>query len=281
MLAPTSTFTRDGLYVEQFVPTTPPLGVVVVTHGYAEHCGRYRELDEVIVAAGWAVVAYDVRGHGKSAGTRGYIERFDEYLTDLDAMLASARTLVPPGAPLVLLGHSHGSLITLRRLCAGTPAGVVAAIVASPFLRLRLAVPAYRKVLAAIASRVAPKLAQPNALRVEDLTSDRGKQQERIADTLCLGIATARWFTEAARAQQEVAATASKITVPVTWLVGGDDPIADPAQSRAVADMIAGTDYHDLKGLKHEVFNETTRAHVFDLVTAALATARSATASRA
>ena len=276
MLAPTSTFTRDGLYVEQFIPTTPPVGAVVVTHGYAEHCGRYRELDEVLVTAGWAVVAYDVRGHGRSTGTRGYIDRFDQYLTDLDAMLAAARTLVPTGAPIVLLGHSHGSLITLRRLCQGTPQGVVAAIVASPFLGLRLAVPGYRKVLAAIASRVAPRLAQPNALRVEDLTSDPVKQRERLADTACFGVATARWFTEAQRAQQQVAATASKIAVPVTWLVGGDDPIADPVQSRAVANTVARSDYHDLKGLKHEVFNETTRAHVFDLVSRALVTARSA-----
>lgn len=261
-VAPTTTTTVHGLYVETFQPATAPRGVVVITHGYAEHCGRYREVAHVVTRAGWAALAYDVRGHGKSPGPRGYIDRFDIYLDDYIAMQRTARTLAPD-KPVVLLGHSHGSLITLRALCDGRPAGVAAAIVSSPYLALRLAVPGYKKLLARVASKVAPKLAQPNALRVEDLTSDPVKQQERIADTLCFGVATSRWFTEANAAQDHVAGHADRIEVPTTWLVGGDDPIADPAQSRRVADCVRGADYHDLAGMKHEVFNERDRARVF------------------
>lgn len=272
-LAPTATPTLAGLYAETFVPAGTPKGLVVITHGYAEHCGRYRELANVIVAAGWLAVSYDVRGHGKSPGVRGYIDQFDTYLHDLRAVLAEAKKLVPAGAPVILLGHSHGSLITLRALCDDRPPDVKAAIISSPFLGLRLKVPAYKKLLARVASRVAPKLAQPNALRVEDLTSDKQKQQERVEDKLCFDIATARWFTEAAEAQDYVASRAGRIAVPTTWLVGGDDPIADPARSRDVAAKVPRADYHDLRGLKHEVFNETTRADVFAEVTRALASA--------
>lgn len=272
-LTPTSTPTIGGLYAEQFVPAGTPKGVVVITHGYAEHCGRYRELAHVIVNAGWAALSYDVRGHGKSPGTRGYIDRFDMYLDDLAAMQAAARNLVAKDAPTVLLGHSHGSLITLRALADEHPPAVKAAIVSSPYLALRLAVPGYRKLLARFASRVAPKLSQPNALRVEDLTSDKGKQDERLADKLCLDIATARWFTESSQAQDYVAAHASRIKVPTTWLVGAADPIADPARSKAIAANVPGADYHELVGLKHEVFNETTRGQVFAEVTRVLASA--------
>ena len=272
-MTPTATPTLGGLYAEQFVPKTAPKGVVLITHGYAEHCGRYRELAHVIVNAGWAALAYDVRGHGQSPGTRGYIDRFDAYLEDLTAMASAARTLAPAGAPLVLLGHSHGSLIILRALADERPVDCKAAIVSSPFLALRLQVPTYKKVLARVASRVAPKLAQPNALRVEDLTSDKLKQQERLADKLCLDIATARWFTEAAAAQDYVASNAARIKVPTTWLVGGADPIADPVRCKEVAKRVPNATYHDLVGLKHEVFNETTRGEVFAHVTKALASA--------
>lgn len=274
-ISPTATPTIGGLYAEQFLPAAgAPKGVVVVTHGYAEHCGRYRELAHVIVHAGWAALSYDVRGHGQSPGVRGFIDRFDAYLEDLAAVQAAARKLVPDGAPLVLLGHSHGALITLRALCdEHPPAHVRSAIVSSPYLALRLAVPGYKKALARVASRVAPKLAQPNALRVEDLTSDPAKQQERLADKLCLDIATARWFTESSRAQDYVAAHASRIKVPTTWLVGGADPIADPARSRTVASQVPGATYHDLVGLKHEVFNEISRGQVFTEVRRVLASA--------
>ena len=271
-IPPTATPTIGGLYAEQFLPSGPPRGVVLVTHGYAEHCGRYRELANVIVGAGWAALSYDVRGHGQSPGVRGFIDRFDEYLEDLAAMQAAARALAPEGAPLVLLGHSHGGLITLRALCdERPPRDVKAAILSSPYLGLRLPVPAYRKLLARVASRVAPTLAQPNALRVEDLTSDPAKQQERLADKLCLDIATARWFTEALRAQAYVATHASRIKIPTTWLVAGADPIADPARARVIASQVPGATYHDLVGLKHEVFNETSRGQVFAEVRRVLA----------
>jgi lysophospholipase len=272
-IAPSSTPTIGGLYAEQFLPSGTPKGAVVITHGYAEHCGRYRELAHVIVKEGWVALSYDVRGHGQSPGVRGYIDRFDAYLEDLAAVHKAARALIPADAPIVLLGHSHGSLITLRALADERPLDCKLAIVSSPYLALRLAVPGYRKLLARIASKVAPKLAQPNALKVEQLTSDKQKQEERLADKLCLDIATARWFTESLAAQDYVASHATRIKVPTTWLVGGDDPIADPSRSKAIAARVPGAKYHDLVGLKHEVFNETTRDQVFAEVVRALASA--------
>jgi acylglycerol lipase len=272
-IAPTQTQTIGGLYAETFVPPGTPKGVVVITHGYAEHCGRYHEVAHVIVNAGWAALSYDVRGHGKSPGERGYIDRFDTYLNDLTAMQAAAKKLAPDGAPMVLLGHSHGSLITLRALAGERAPAIKAAVVASPYLALKLAVPGYKKLLARIASRVAPKLSQPNSLRVEDLTHDKQKQAERIADKLCFDVATSRWFTESSAAQDYVAEYAGRITVPVTWLVGGADPIADPAQSRMVATKTPCATYHDLAGMRHEVFNETERGTVFTELTRALASA--------
>jgi lysophospholipase len=270
---PTRTSTIDrGLYAETFAPTGPPRGTVLITHGYAEHCGRYREVAHVIVNAGWAALAYDVRGHGHSPGERGYIDRFATYLDDLAAARAAAQALAPD-QPLVLLGHSHGSLITLRALCDDRPPAAAGAVLSSPFLGLRFAVPGYQKLLARVASRLAPKLAQPNTLRVEDLTHDPAKQAERTADKLCFDIATARWFVEATAAQAFVAEHADRVRVPTTWLVAGADPIADPAQSRRVADRIRHATYHDLAGLRHEVFNEIERGKVFSELTKVLATA--------
>jgi len=272
-IAPTRTPTLSGLYTEQFLPAGATKGVVLVTHGYAEHCGRYREVAHVIVDAGWTVMTYDVRGHGQSPGPRGYIDRFQIYLDDLGAMTRAARELAPD-KPFVLLGHSHGSLITLRALCdERPPQNIKAAIISSPFLALKMPVPGYKKVLAKVASRVAPKLSQPSHLRVEDLTSDLEKQKERLADKLCFEIATSRWFTEAADAQAFVAAHASRIAVPTTWLVGGADPLCDAARSKVVAARVPGAKYHDLVGLRHEVFNERTRGKVFAEVTRTLASA--------
>jgi alpha-beta hydrolase superfamily lysophospholipase len=267
----TTTIDVDGgaLYAEAFLPKGPPRGIVVVTHGYAEHCGRHRELAHVIVNAGWAALTYDIRGHGKSFGPRGYVDHFSRYLDDLSRALATARTLAP-GAPAVLLGHSHGGLVTLRALCDGRPPDVVCAIVSSPWLATRRPVPAYQKLLARVASRVVPKLAQPNGLKKDVLSHDAAKEQERLADKLCHDVATARWFTEAMAAQAYVRDHAQRIPVPTTWLVGADDTLADPAESRRIASVVGSASYHEFPGLLHEVFNEVDRARVFSELTRAL-----------
>ena len=267
--------TNGELHGEAFIPSpasavpTAPKGIVVVTHGYAEHCGRYREVANVIMAAGWAALTYDVRGHGKSPGVRGYVGAFHEYTDDLRAVMKVARGLVPAPAPLVLLGHSHGSLITLRAACDGVDAKTL--IVSSPYLALRMAVPGWKKLLAKVASRIAPKLAQPNGIKADQLTHDKEMQRIHDADPVNFSIATSRWFVESSKAQDEVAANAPRITLPSTWLVGADDPLTDPAQSKRVASSMKNADYHELGGFLHEVFNEVDRAQPFELLTKTLA----------
>jgi lysophospholipase len=275
---PTRTFTIPRpdatLHAEWFAPKGTPRGLVVVTHGYAEHAGRYREVANVLTSVGAAVLTYDCRGHGKSSGRRGHADRFDQYLDDLDAAITWGRGecahLGVTDPRLVLVGHSHGSLITLRAISdASRATGAVAAAVASPFLALRMQVSPVKKTAGKLVAKVYPGLQMASGIKIEDLTSDEGKLAERRADTLCNDVATAGWFVEATAAQEFVASHADAIRIPTLWLVGGADPIADPTRSRAVADRVrnATVEYHDLAGLKHEVFNERTRGDVFGLLT--------------
>jgi lysophospholipase len=269
-LAPTRTvtFSSSGgttLYGEWFLPEGEPRGLVVVLHGYAEHCGRYRELAHVLHRTGSAVLTYDMRGHGQSTGQRGHIESVSDYLDDLEAALGQAEALLGRALPRVLVGHSNGSLVTLRALVDDQRRPeVVGAAVCSPFLGLRVPISRVKVAAAHLTSRVAPRMSMSNEIRIEDLTGDAGKLAERRADTLCHGVATARWFTEARAAQQHVYDHASNLTVPTLWLVSGADAIADATCSRKVADRVrAPIAYHDLAGLKHEAFNESDRARVF------------------
>jgi alpha-beta hydrolase superfamily lysophospholipase len=279
-IEPTKTMTiAGGLYAEAFLPAVSPKGVVLITHGYAEHCGRYREVAHVIVNAGWAALSYDVRGHGHSPGARGFIEHFDMYLDDLRAAADAARQLAP-GMPFVLLGHSHGALITLRALTSDRPPQATHAILSSPYLELQLKVPGYRKLLARFASKIAPGLDQPSHLRADQLTQDPEKQAEWAADKLNFPTANARWFTEASDAQRYVAEHADRIQIPTTWLVAGADPLCVPAATKRIAARVKHATYHDLVGLRHEVFNETERGKVFAELTNVLAQCAASSAAQ-
>lgn len=273
-LEPTETFrfcSQDGtdLYGEWFAADQPRAAALIM-HGYAEHCGRYREVAHVLHRLGVAALSYDMRGHGRAAGQRGYIDTFSDYLDDMDAALAElSQRSADRALPRLLVAHSNGSLVALRALAdpARKPAGVAAAVLSSPFLRLKMAVPAPQQVLGRVASRWAPRLSQPNKIQIEHLTSDPGKQAERRADPLCHDVASARWFTATQEAQDHVADYASRIDVPTLWLVAHDDRVVDAAQSRVVrARLRAPSVYHGLVGLQHELFNERDRGRVFHLL---------------
>lgn len=242
-----------------------PRGIALVLHGYAEHCGRYREVAHVANNLGHAVVTFDFRGHGRSSGQRGHIDRFTQYLDDADAGLAELRQRAGE-LPLLLIAHSNGGLVALRWLADAvrSPAGAYAAVLSSPFCGFEIQVPPLKALLGSIASRLMPSLSLPNELDPSQLTSDPERQRAREVDTLCHDVASARWFTEAGAAQRWVLDFAHRLSVPSLWLVAGADQLADPDAARAVHDRVRSPSrYEDLAGFEHEVFNERDRASVF------------------
>lgn len=85
---------------------------VIVVHGIFEHGGRHAFLAEGLAQRGYASHVIDLRGHGRSDGPRGSIDRFDQYLADLAAFF-SHMAQSAPAAPLFLFGHSMGGQIVL------------------------------------------------------------------------------------------------------------------------------------------------------------------------
>ncbi|RMH42437.1 MAG: alpha/beta hydrolase [Deltaproteobacteria bacterium] len=266
---------RDGtaLYVEWFDAATDAApGLAIVLHGYAEHCGRYHEVARVLADLGMPTLTFDFRGHGKSDGARGHVDHFREYLDDVDAALRELdRRAGDTSLPVLMLGHSNGGLVALRLLADPTrePNRVRAVVLSSPFLGLAAKLPLWKRQLAVVSGRYAPRLSMPNEIQIDDLTHDPDKLAARRADTLCNDNATAGWFTAALRAQRYVYDNAVRIEVPTLWVVAGGDRLADPAATRAVhARLRAPSVYREYPGWHHEVLNEVDRQRVFDEIRA-------------
>jgi alpha-beta hydrolase superfamily lysophospholipase len=92
-----------------------PRAILQIAHGAAEHARRYDRVGRFLSGHGYAVVASDHRGHGATAASTGGYGVVGEHgwramVSDLRAIGDQARAR-HPGIPLVLLGHSMGSML--------------------------------------------------------------------------------------------------------------------------------------------------------------------------
>ncbi|MFG2138117.1 alpha/beta fold hydrolase [Streptomyces sp. NPDC048650] len=92
-----------------------PRALLQIAHGAAEHGRRYARFARFLAGHGYAVIASDHRGHGATApatGGRGVVgeDAWRAMVTDLKG-IGDHAAAAHPGVPLVLLGHSMGSLL--------------------------------------------------------------------------------------------------------------------------------------------------------------------------
>jgi acylglycerol lipase len=86
-------------------------GVIMVVPGFNAHSGYYEWVAEQFVADGLAVYAVDLRGRGNSDGERFYVETFENYVHDVEAVMAIVKSR-ESGLPIFMLGHSAGGVVS-------------------------------------------------------------------------------------------------------------------------------------------------------------------------
>lgn len=251
---------RDGTRLSYLLSPHPEArAALLFIHGYADHAARYTHVFDWLWSRGYTCAAVDLRGHGRSEGHRGYVERFERYIDDVEAAVTALVERFTD-QKLVLVGHSMGGLVVLTYLLRH-PEGIEGAVLSSPFLGLKLQVPKVKELAGRLMSRVWPTLGLPSGLTGKDLTHDVGFADAYDADPLVFKDATARWFTETQRAQRDMLRTAGQITTPTLMLQAGSDKVVDPETSRHVYELLGATDkeWRSYDTLYHELFNELDR----------------------
>jgi alpha-beta hydrolase superfamily lysophospholipase len=261
-------------------PVDAPSAVVVIAHGASEHALRYERFAGELNAAGIAVVAIDHRGHGRTGASTGVglvgPGGGPALIADLHEVRLQAETQFP-NVPLIVFGHSLGSLITLaylvehsRGLAGAVLCGFAADIDAtdamgellSGFAELR-----DESAAAILAANNAPF--EPARTPFDWLSRDAAEVDAYIADPYCGDNNPISFgylidvFDIVAPAVTEL----SKIECPVLVIAGDQDPAAGMgAFASGMADAVSAAGVRaDLKlyeGARHELLNETNRDEV-------------------
>jgi len=255
--------TGDGLqlYAQGWQPETEPEGIVCLVHGLGEHSGRYAHLAAFLNQAGYALLAFDLRGHGKSEGQRGHAPSYETLMEDISYLLEEAAKRYPDRSHF-LYGHSLGSAAinyTLHR--RPQLAGV---IVTGPVFRPAFEPPAWKLTLGKTTYNLWPTLSMSNELDRQALSRDPKVVRAYDNDPLVHDRLTARFGIDFLQAGLWALEHAAEFPLPLLLMHGSADRITSAQASREFAAK-AG-DLCTLKiwdGLYHEIHNEPEKEQVF------------------
>ena len=253
------------LYYQVWRPAGPDqtiVGTMLVTHGLAEHSDCYQKFAEDVAAKGWIVFVWDLRGHGRSEGKRGYVNRFQDFAYDLDAAIRYVKSqFAPRGLPLVLFGHSMGGLVTLQNLVLLSPSGVSALALSSPALGLSLEIPKLKEKGARWLAEWLPKMTLHNEINFDDLVRDENMVRQYKADPLRHDKVSPRLFLGMMEGFEDIKKSAPDIHLPTIMQLAGREKVVNTPASESFFDKLGSKQkqifiYADSM---HEIFNDLDR----------------------
>jgi len=258
-----SIHTQDdiNLYALDWAPQGEPKAVVCLLHGLGEHCSRYDHVARALNQAGYAMLAFDLRGHGRSGGPRGHAPSADAFLEDIDHLFVQAEKRYP-GKPRFLYGHSLGGILALyyclRRKQDISGLVSTGAGLRSPLMEQKLKV-AFANTMAAIL----PTMTLATGLNTEHLSREPQVAQDYRNDPLVHYKASLAMASSTIRAAQWTMEHARELTCPLLLMHGSADQLTYPSGSQEFSRRVSGSCSLRLwDGLYHEIHNEPEKEQV-------------------
>lgn len=253
---------RDGLemYAHGWKPEKPK-AVVALIHGHGEHINRYQHVAEAFTRAGYAIQAFDLRGHGQSAGSRGHTTDYDTLMNDISDFIVDSKNRYP-GLPVFLYGHSMGGNQVINYVLR-TPQGLKGVIATGPWLKLAFAPPAAQLLMAKLLNNIVPSFSLASGLSQEALSRDPEVVRKYANDPLVHDKISVRLYTSMYGNGLWALEHAAELKIPMLLMHGSADKLTSAEASREFA-KIAGklVTLRIWEGFYHEIHNEPEKVEV-------------------
>lgn len=244
-----------------------PKAVVQLIHGLGEYATRYEDFAQALVAAGYAVYAGDLRGHGQTG-----VQQWGGDLSKLGtlgpggvrATVAGIRQLSAiardehPHLPLVLLGHSLGSLFAQKILNAA----------ATDYDAAVLSGTAFRTLRHMNSAPLNKRFRHLGTTGAEWLSRDPAVAPAFVADPLTFDAQAAKLFGIADGLRLLGTPTRLAKDLPLLIQIGSDDALGGPKSVQLLAAAyrkqggLTDVTVDIYEGGRHEMYNETNRVEV-------------------
>jgi alpha-beta hydrolase superfamily lysophospholipase len=241
-----------------------PQAVVLLIHGLGAYTGRWEALGKFLSGHKLSAYAIELQGFGNAPGPRGHIDSFALYYQDILQLRAFIQKS-HPRLPVFLLGESMGGLMAFN-LAVAQPVLFRGVILISPVFKsiLKFPLPVYLQTFAALLYQ--PSKTVPLPFTSAMCTQDEAFQRKLDADPCELRVASAKLLIGILLEQLHSSAAAKKLTMPVLFLLSGQDEFGDEKTSRRMFASLPAPD-KTLVGypsLRHALSIELGKEKVFN-----------------
>jgi len=259
--------TTDGLKLhgQGWEPDAEVNAVVCLVHGLGEHSGRYDHMAEAFNRDRYALLAFDLRGHGKSEGKRGHAPNYTLLMSDIEKLLNEA-TVRYPNRPRFLYGHSLGGNLTIHYVLKQRPP-LVGVIASAPLLRLAYKPSVWKNGILRGMQAIRLNLSMPSGLDDTALSRDMNVVRTYRNDPLTHDLISTRLAVDMLRYGQWNLNHAAEFPLPLLLMHGEADRITSATATAEFAKKVDRS--YTLKiweGFNHELHNEPEQQQVFDYV---------------
>jgi alpha-beta hydrolase superfamily lysophospholipase len=257
-------FRNVNIFYQYWVPDKPPRAVLLLVHGLADHSSRFQTFVEYFVGRGYAIAALDLRGHGKSSGTPGYVDKFSDFVADLEIFFRHVRDDFKT-SKIFMVGHSVGGTVSTS-FAISHQSELAGLILSGPVLKPGASITRTQILMAKTLSMLVPRFGVA-PLEAGGVCRRPEIVQSYIDDPLVYhGKISARLGAELINTLESgLPPKLREITLPILVMFGSEDRLSNPAGSQLLYDSVKSSDktLQEYKDLYHEIFNEPEREQVY------------------
>lgn len=284
----------DGLKLSVLVKESVvvPKGIVVISHGMAEHKERYIPFINFLSENGYIVFIHDHRGHGKSIKDKNDLGYFYDdtgkgIILDLHQIINYAKNIYS-NLPIYLFGHSMGSMVVRKYLkeydneidklvVCGSPSKNKAASLAILLVKILIKIKG-KKYRSALVNKLAfanyNKNFKDSHSENSWLCSNNEEVQKYDNDNLCGYIFTLNGFFNLFLLMKDIYSKKGYLVqnqkLPILFIAGALDPVIINEKDWQYAQKFLNrVGYLNINcklypNMRHEILNELAKNNVYN-----------------
>ena len=240
---------------------------IVLLHRGHEHSGRMEHVVNELNINDTPFFAWDVRGCGKTEGTRGYAKSFMTWVRDLDNFVTHInKNHNIPIENIVIISQSVGAVIAATWVHDYAPK-IKALVLASPAFSVDLIFPFALQSIKLL-QKVKGEFFVKSMVKGKQLTHDVERAKSYHEDPLVALPIASNVLIDLYLVSDRVIADAGAIITPTLVLISGNDAVVRPKQQYDFHKNLSSPikEVHLMEGFFHDTLGEVEREKAFELI---------------